>query len=205
MRGAWDPPAPVGNTYDKYGTRNPVARRLVAGFRAALLELMDRAEPTSLIDVGCGEGVLTGVIADRLGDGRVLGVDRGGPGLRAEWASRRRPNVEYLAGDATSLAIADDEFDMGCAIELLEHVGDPETALSELRRVARRGLIVSVPREPLWRMANVARGAYLHSLGDSPGHVHHWSRRAFIAMVSRYGQIEAVRSPFPWTMALLRA
>jgi 2-polyprenyl-3-methyl-5-hydroxy-6-metoxy-1,4-benzoquinol methylase len=198
------PPSPAGNTYDKYGTRNPVARQLVASFRAALTTLVDRAAPRSLIDVGCGEGVLTSVLAERLGGRHVLGVDRNDPGLRAEWASRPRPNVEYRVADAESLPIADGEYDLACAIEVLEHVSDPEAALGELRRVARRGLIVSVPREPIWRMANVARGAHLRSLGDTPGHRHHWSKRGFASLVSRYGRIDAVRSPFPWTIASVR-
>lgn len=198
------PGSPTGNAYDKYGSRNPAARRLVAAFRRELLELLDRAAPRSLVDVGCGEGVLTTALAARLGGRRVLGVDRDDPALRTEWASRARSNVEYRVGDAAALPIADREFDVGCAIEVLEHVADPEAALGELSRVARRAQILSVPREPVWRLVNVARGAYLRSLGNTPGHVNHWSTKGFLSLVSRYGEVEVVRSPFPWTMVVVR-
>ena len=65
----------TGNTYDKYGSTNPVVRRLMAGFERTLDELFARAAPRSLLDVGCGEGVLSAEWAERLGDGRVVGID----------------------------------------------------------------------------------------------------------------------------------
>jgi hypothetical protein len=70
--------------------------------------------------------------------------------------------------------------------------------------VAARHLLVSVPREPLWRALNVARGAYVRDLGNTPGHVNHWSRGSFVQMARRYGEVLEARSPFPWTMLLVR-
>ena len=195
---------PTGNTYDKYGSGNPIVRRLMSGFESALDDLWEKAAPRSVVDVGCGEGVLTYEWSERLGDGRIVGIDLDDPKLRAEWGRRSRPNLEYRAGDATSLPFGDDEFDLASAIEVLEHVPHPDATLTEMARVAERHLLVSVPREPLWRVLNMARGAYWGSLGNTPGHLHHWSRRAFVAMLRRHGTVEEVRSPFPWTMLLVR-
>ena len=50
----------------------------------------------------------------------------------------------------------------------------------------------------------MARGAYWRDLGNTPGHVNHWSKRAFVDLLSRYGTVEEARSPFPWTMVLVR-
>jgi hypothetical protein len=61
-----------------------------------------------------------------------------------------------------------------------------------------------VPREPLWRALNLARGAYVRDLGDTPGHVNHWSRRAFTALLARHGEVVEARAPLPWTMLLVR-
>ena len=194
----------TGNTYDKYGSTNPVVRRLMAGFHASLDELWLRAAPSSVLDVGCGEGVLTVEWAERLGDGRIVGIDLDDPKLRAEWEKRTRPNLEFRVEEATSLSFTDDEFDMATAIEVLEHVPQPEATVAEMARVARRWLLVSVPREPLWRGLNVARGAYVRALGNTPGHVNHWSKRGFVSLLSRYGAVEEARSPFPWTMLLVR-
>ena len=195
---------PTGNTYDKYGSTNPVVKRLMAGFHSTLDELWRHAAPESVLDVGCGEGVLTAEWAERLGDGRIVGIDLDDPKLRAEWAERERANLDFRAEEATSLTFADDEFDMATAIEVLEHVPEPEQTLAEMARVARRWLLVSVPREPLWRALNMSRGAYWGSLGNTPGHLNHWSKRGFASLLSRYGTVEEARSPFPWTMLLVR-
>jgi 2-polyprenyl-3-methyl-5-hydroxy-6-metoxy-1,4-benzoquinol methylase len=195
---------PTGNTFDKYGSANPVVKRLMGGFHSTLDELWAEAAPRSILDVGCGEGVLTAEWAERLGDGRIVGIDLDDPKLRAEWERRSRPNLEFRAEEATSLSFADGEFGMACAIEVLEHVPEPEATLAEMARVASRHLLVSVPREPLWRGLNVARGAYVRDLGNTPGHVNHWSKRAFVALLSRYGTVQEARSPFPWTMVLVR-
>jgi SAM-dependent methyltransferase len=194
---------PTGNTFDKYGSRNPAVKRLMTGFHGALDDLWSEAEPESVLDVGCGEGVLTSEWADRLGERRIVGIDLEDPKLTREWEARRRPNLEFRAEEATSLSFADDEFDMATAIEVLEHVPQPEATVSEMARVARRWLLVSVPREPLWRGLNMARGAYWRALGNTPGHLNHWSKRSFVSLLERYGDVEA-RTPFPWTMALVR-
>jgi 2-polyprenyl-3-methyl-5-hydroxy-6-metoxy-1,4-benzoquinol methylase len=196
-------PVPTGNTFDKYGSQNPVVRRLMAGFESTLDALWTQAAPDSILDVGCGEGVLTAQWADKLGDRRIVGIDLDDPKLKAEWEQRRRANLEYRVEDATHLSFADGEFDMATAIEVLEHVPDPERTVSEMARVAKRWVLVSVPREPLWRGLNMARGAYLKDLGNTPGHVNHWSKRSFVSMLSRHGTVEEVRSPFPWTMCLV--
>jgi len=195
---------PTGNIFDKYGSRNPVVRRLMRGFHRSLDELWERAAPESVLDVGCGEGVLTAEWAERLNGGRIVGIDLEDPKLQSEWEGRRRPNLEYRVEEATSLSFADDEFDLAAAIEVLEHLPDPHATLDEMARVASRHLLVSVPREPLWRVLNMARGAYWGSLGNTPGHVNHWSKRSFTELLARHGTVEEVRSPFPWTMLLVR-
>jgi SAM-dependent methyltransferase len=195
----------TGNTYDKYGSTNPVVRRLMARFEGTLQELFTQADPQSLLDVGCGEGVLTHQWAQRLGDERrVVGIDLDDPALHAEWAKRTAPNLEYRVMKAENLPFADGEFDAATAIEVLEHVPDAEHTVAEMARVAKRWLLVSVPREPLWRGLNMARGAYWKDLGNTPGHVNHWSKRSFVALLSRHGEVVQARSPFPWTMLLVR-
>jgi 2-polyprenyl-3-methyl-5-hydroxy-6-metoxy-1,4-benzoquinol methylase len=194
----------TGNTYDKYGSTNPVVRRLMAGFERTLAELFDRADPRSILDVGCGEAVLTHKWAQRLGDRRVVGIDLEDPAIQAEWAKRQAPNLEYRIMKAENLPFADGEFDVAAAIEVLEHVPDPEHTVAEMARVASGHLLVSVPREPLWRALNMARGAYLKDLGNTPGHLNHWSKRSFVSLLSRHGEVVEARSPFPWTMLLVK-
>ena len=194
----------TGNTYDKYGSENPVVRRLMAGFERSLQDLFERAAPRSVLDVGCGEGVLVQRWAKQLRDGRVVGIDLEEPSIQAGWAAHPAPNLEYRVMEAANLPFAEDEFDLASAIEVLEHVPDPEHTVAEMARCARAHLLVSVPREPLWRALNLARGAYWSALGNTPGHLNHWSRRSFQRLLSRHGEVTEVRSPFPWTMLLVR-
>jgi len=204
VTGVSQEPVPTGNTYDKYGSTNPVVRRLMNGFESTLEGLWQKAAPSSILDVGCGEGVLTEKWADKLGGGRIVGIDLDDPKLQDEWEKRQRANLEYRVEDAADLSFTDGEFDMATAIEVLEHVPDPERTVAEMARVAKRWVLVSVPREPLWRGLNMARGAYLKDLGNTPGHINHWSKRSFVSMLSRHGTVDEVRSPFPWTMVLVR-
>ena len=195
----------TGNTYDKYGSGNPLVRRMMRGFERTLDGLLDQAGPSSLLDVGCGEGVLVQRWAERLGEGRrVVGIDLEEESIQAGWAEHRAPNLEYRVMEAENLPFAANEFDLATAIEVLEHVPDPEHTLSEMARCAERHLLVSVPREPLWRMLNMARGAYWSELGNTPGHLNHWSRRSFVRLLSRHGDVVEIHSPFPWTMLLVR-
>ena len=195
---------PTGNTYDKYGSTNPVVRRLMAGFERTLDELFALAAPGSVLDVGCGEGVLTEQWADRISPGRIVGIDLEDPKLADEWTGRRRPNLTFAPMEVERLAFAEGEFELVAATEVLEHVTDPERALAEMARVASGHLLVSVPHEPLWRALNMARGAYLRQLGNTPGHLNHWTRRSFVSLLGRYGEVAEVRAPFPWTMLLVR-
>jgi 2-polyprenyl-3-methyl-5-hydroxy-6-metoxy-1,4-benzoquinol methylase len=203
-RAAAKTPVPTGNTYDKYGSTNPAVRRLMGSFERQLDELFATAAPGSVLDVGCGEGVLTARWAERLGGARVVGIDLPDPKLEAHWRQNERANLEFTTGTAEELPFERDEFELVAAIETLEHVNDPERAVAELARVASGYVLASVPREPLWRALNIARGAYVRQLGNTPGHLNHFSRAAFARLLARHGEVVEVRSPLPWTMVLLR-
>ena len=194
----------TGNTYDKYGSANPLVRRMMARFEGDLDALLRLAHPSSLLDVGCGEGVLVHRWASMSGATRMVGVDLEEESLQRGWAVREAPNLQFRTGHAESLPFGDDEFELVSAIEVLEHVEQPERVLAEMRRCAKRHLLVSVPREPLWRALNLLRGAYWRELGNTPGHLNHWSKRSFVRLLARHGEVVAVRSPLPWTLVLVR-
>jgi ubiquinone/menaquinone biosynthesis C-methylase UbiE len=195
----------TGNTYDKYNTTNPVAKRLQAGFERNLTELFAKSAPGSLLDVGCGEAQHTHKWALELGEAvRVVGIDLEDATLQEFWKERTAPNLEYKILKAENMPFQDNEFEVATAIEVLEHVPDPAHTIAEMARVASKYLLVSVPREPIWRFVNVARGAYIKQLGNTPGHLNHWSKRQFVKELSKVGVVEEARSPFPWTMLLVR-
>jgi 2-polyprenyl-3-methyl-5-hydroxy-6-metoxy-1,4-benzoquinol methylase len=193
-----------GNVYDKYGTSNPVERRLVGAFLSDVRELVARTGAREAHEVGCGEGELAMMLA-RQGL-RVRGSDASAEVIseaqrRAEAAGL---DVAYRAAPIDSLAAPDDAAELIVCCEVLEHLDEPEAALDKLIGLARPWLLVSVPREPIWRALNLARAKYVGDLGNTPGHLNHWSRRAFIELARSRAEVVAERSPLPWTMALCR-
>ena len=191
---------PAGNTYHKYVTRNPVARLLVARFLHAVDEAVAEVAPASVLDAGCGEGTVTARVARRFPRASVVGLDVGDPRLVAEWEERAGENLAFHSGSAYSLPYPDGAFELVCALEVLEHLERPAEGLDELARVSSRALVLSVPREPLWRALNVASGRYVRARGNTPGHVNHWSRRDFVRFAARAGEVKSVRTPLPWTV-----
>jgi ubiquinone/menaquinone biosynthesis C-methylase UbiE len=192
---------PTGNAYDKYGSSNPVERRLMARFLADLDDLVAGFAPSAVLEVGTGEGVIAQRLAARWPAAQVVGLDLPDEDLAAGWSGR---DVAGLYADVAALPFPDDTFDLVLAIEVLEHVPDPDAALRELRRVSRTAVVASVPREPLWRVLNLARGKYWADLGNTPGHCNHWGKQAFVDLVGRHLTVEATRSPLPWTMVSSR-
>jgi SAM-dependent methyltransferase len=137
-------------------------------------------------------------------DAHVVGVDLGSDELREHWRLREGERVSFHAASAYDLPFEDGSFDCVCALEVLEHLERPRDALTELSRVSRRWLLVSVPREPAWRITHLLAGRDVRSLGNTPGHVNHWSSRDFERLVSEYARVVRARRPFPWTVVLAR-
>ncbi|MEO6988941.1 MAG: class I SAM-dependent methyltransferase [Aquihabitans sp.] len=192
-----DEDIPTGNTYDKYASKNPVERKLMEGFFSALDDSLPTSTPARVLEVGVGEGEITARLAARWPQATFCGVDLPDPELAAHWDGK---GFAPLFGDIGRLPFEDNTFDLVLAIEVLEHVPYPELALAELDRVTKQDIVVSVPREPIWCAANLARGKYVKNLGNTPGHINHWSKRAFADIVGRRFDVLSVRSPFPWTM-----
>ncbi len=174
---------------------------LLARFLRTIDSLLDVAQPTSLLDVGCGEGVVTELLARRT-SGRVVGVDLGDERMRGEWARRQGGRLDFLPASAYDLPFDDRSFECVCALEVLEHLERPHDALAEMVRVSARWLLVSVPREPLWRAAHLLAGRHVRALGNTPGHVNHWSARGVERLVGAYADLMEVARPFPWTVVL---
>jgi 2-polyprenyl-3-methyl-5-hydroxy-6-metoxy-1,4-benzoquinol methylase len=179
-----------------------VTRRLLARFLQELDTMVDDLRPSSLLDVGCGEGIVTERLATRTGV-TTVGVDSGDEALQAHWAERERGLLTFASASAYDLPFDAGSFDCVSALEVLEHLERPRDALAEMVRVAARTILVSVPREPAWRIAHVLAGRDLGSLGNTPGHVNHWSARTFTGLVSEYGAVRRVARPFPWTIVAL--
>jgi len=99
-----------------------------------------------ILDIGCGPGTITADLAALVPDGHVTAVDYA-PAIveqaAKEAASRGLANTTFAVADVHGLEFEDDTFDVVHAHQVLQHVGDPVQALSEMRRVAKPGGVVA--------------------------------------------------------------
>lgn len=195
----------VGNAYDKYGSANPFARRLMHGFDSELSDLMKMISPASLHEVGCGEGFWTLRWLQQGLEARGSDFSEKVIQLaRANAVERRLSPGRFKVRSIYDLDPEIDAAEMVVCCEVLEHLERPHEGLEALRSISRSYLVASVPREPIWCLMNLVRGKYVGRLGNTPGHVQKWSKREFVKLMSRYFEVIEVRTPVPWTIVLCR-
>lgn len=192
-----------GNAYDKYGSKNPIVRWMMNGFDLTLENFVAKANPSTIHEVGCGEGFwvnkwngknLKSVGSDFSHE--VIAIAK-----ENAVTSHLSPDV-FNAKSIYDLTHGIDNADLIVCCEVMEHLEDPERALKILQSIVDRYLIISVPREPVWCVLNMARGKYIRHFGNTPGHIQHWSKRQFIELVGTYFKVIEIASPFPWTMLM---
>jgi ubiquinone/menaquinone biosynthesis C-methylase UbiE len=186
----------------KYTYRNPLLRYANRRFLETIGSMLTGLKFESLLDAGCGEGIVFDLISQRF-ECQIVGMDY--DPSRLDSARERQGTALLLTGDVHTLPFKDNSFDLVLALELLEHVGNPRKALAEAQRVTRRYLLASVPREPWWRLGNMARLKYLRDFGNTPEHINHWSRSGFIEFVAEKFSIVKVKTPVLWTFVLAQA
>ncbi len=174
----------------------------MANFFRTAERLLSGLSYATVLDAGCGEGVLLSGVETTLVGRRTVALDRDRAELQT--AAVNIPGALLCQADVGQLPFRAGEFELVLCLEVLEHVPVAAGALRELERVCSDYCLLSVPREPLWRMLNMARGAYLTSRGNTPGHVNHWNSKEFTAFVKNSFDILDVRRPLPWTMVLAR-
>jgi ubiquinone/menaquinone biosynthesis C-methylase UbiE len=99
----------------------------------------------SILDVGCGTGVVTEEIAQHT-KGKVVGLDINHAMI--EWDARKDSQIEWILGDAHHLPYDEEQFDIVVCNFLLLWVRDPTLVVREMVRVVKKGGIVLDTSEP---------------------------------------------------------
>ena len=185
----------------KHESQNPIQRALIDHFHRAAVEMIARARPRSILDLGCGEGFALQALLDAGVDAELTGIDlsRGAIDFARE---RLGDRVTLECADARDLAADGRRFDMVMMLEVLEHIPEPRRMLPILERLTRRHVLLSVPWEPFFCGLNLARLKNVRRLGNDPEHVNHWTRQGFIDFVGRRFRVDATPRVFPWSMVL---
>jgi 2-polyprenyl-3-methyl-5-hydroxy-6-metoxy-1,4-benzoquinol methylase len=193
-----------GNYYDKYNARNPIAKMLMAGFLGSFDELARLTGARTAFEVGCGEGYLSMRLL-------ATGVAVHGCDVESDVVEQANQTAEregygrpFHVQSIYDIGADEPGAELVICCEVLEHLPATLTALERLSMLAHPYLLVSVPREPIWRVLNMMRGKYLGQFGNTPGHLQHWSSMKFVGLLKDSFEIVAVRRPLPWTMVLCK-
>ncbi len=127
----------AGDRYEPYVGR--WSRRVAGEF----LGWLDRPEGLHWLDVGCGTGALTGTIFVACAPLRIDGVDAAAAFVAHARARIVDPRVQFAVADARSLPFASESFDTVVSALMLNFVPDPQQALDEMARVARRDAVLA--------------------------------------------------------------
>ncbi|NUP10434.1 MAG: methyltransferase domain-containing protein [Polyangiaceae bacterium] len=197
----------LSNTYfdrfetPKYQNKNPVQRHLIRRFARTIHALFVAAGPTRrVVEIGVGEGFLSGYLSEQFPEKQFTGVDADTPSI--DRLKRKFPRVDAHVGLIEELGFLQGPFDLVMCCEVLEHVNDPRAALASLDSLGAPRLILSVPHEPFFMLSNLARGKNVTRLGNDPEHLHHWTKRGFRTFLEEQFDVLHIETSYPWIVAL---
>ena len=157
------------------------------------------AEPSRILDYGCGEGRYLDVLRERFPRAELVGCDVSKVAL--DHAGRRRPWANYAPMDDERAPFPDGSFDLVLSVEVLEHVADVELATREIARLLAPGgrLVLTTPcANPgsLEWVLNRMRGGlqqtpdgYGRFATDEPGHLRRLTSRDLRVLLQRAGLV----------------
>lgn len=131
--------------------------------RRLIQSLLRTVQFESVLDVGCGDGLVLSQLRKDYPGVRLAGTEFSS--VAVEMTKSRNPGVEIFQLDL-SLGFLDDPFDLVLCIDVLEHIPDDLTALKHLQRMTSKYLLLAVPLGPLFPQEKILLG-----------HVHGYSRQ----------------------------
>lgn len=195
----------AGQDAAKYGSTNPVVRRLLDRWTGRLRAVVGPVTGT-VLDIGIGEGLCLERVLNGAGvaPDRVAGVE-----YRFDKAcvAARLHGVDVVVGDAGMVPFPDGVADLVLCIEVLEHLPAVGPAIAELARVTSPGdgrCVVSVPWEPWFRLGNLGRGKNVRRGGNDPEHLRWFTSPKLRAALEPHFHQTRVVPAFPWLVAEAR-
>lgn len=169
--------------HHKYTNQNRLYQWHLHAFMDSVYALLAQTETKTLLDAGCGEGFVTHYLAQKDASLRITGVDLS-PEAVAFAQQQFGESARFRTGSLYKLPFSDNSFDTVLCSEVLEHLDNTERAVAELKRVARRHVLITVPREPYFKWLNDLG----RSLGISPdpGHLNFWTKKTFPAFINMH-------------------
>ena len=173
----------TGNYFNKYDSSNPLVKFVMSRYFSTLSSFIEDIEIESILDLGCGEGHIIKFLEDKLDTFYLKGYDIDKK-LIDELNNHYKKydfEVSFLDSDFKE----EGSYDLTLLLEVLEHIKDYKKVLSNLKKINTKHLIISVPNEPFFRLANISRLKYLKRLGNTPGHVNNFTYFYFKKLIKK--------------------
>jgi trans-aconitate methyltransferase len=178
-------------------------RWVIDRFLAEIVRATTSLNPSSIVDLGCGEGIVAGMLATHLPNARYLGLDISPDAVAA--ARTLNPETHFEVANVLDPPTHPKSVDLALCLEVVEHLDDPDTAVARVMEWTSGHAILSVPWEPYFRIGNLVRGRHVAAWGNHPEHVQKFSPRSFADLLSLHSQSHLVWTCFPWIIGLVEA
>lgn len=198
----------TSGNYEKYITKNKLKQKMIKRMQQMMIniirseiKLCDEDTPY-LLDAGCGEGFITDLIQRELKSLRIKGMDHSEEAVAQ--AKRLFPAIDFDTEDIYNLGYGDNSFDIVICTEVLEHLTEPARGLSELLRVAKKTIILSVPNDPVFRIGNMMVLKNVTRFGNPIDHIQHWTKTGFLKWVQKNTNCNiSYKSAFTWVIVVI--
>ncbi len=144
-------------------------------------------KPVKILDVGCASGFLTSQIAAFFPLSESFGIDSYKKAI--EFGRKTYPNIKFKFADAHRLPFKNESFDLITCIETLEHLENPEGAISEMYRCIRRNGRVLIGQDTdnllfkmIWIIWTKRRGKVWHN-----SHLHPYGPNSLEKLIKKCG------------------
>ncbi|WP_437632267.1 class I SAM-dependent methyltransferase [Sorangium sp. So ce854] len=185
----------------KYRRAGALKRKLIQRFARAIHDLFIEANPVQrVLEIGVGEGFLSGYLSEKFPEKQFTGVDLNPADI--ERLQRQFPSIEARVGTAYDLGDLPAGFDLVICAEVLEHLEAPDRALAEIQRLAPRRVILSVPHEPFFMLSNLLAGNNVRRLGNDSEHINHWNPTSFRRLIEPRFDVLRMTTSYPWVLCL---
>lgn len=184
----------------KYRAKNPVKRKLISRFVDRVTELFhENGAPQSVLEIGVGEGFLSGHLSGIHPKTKFSGVDIKESDLTLLRA--KFPNIEAHQGSIYDLSSLPGGYDLIICAEVLEHLDRPEDALDQIVSLRPERVLLTVPHEPWFMLSNLAMGKNITRLGNDIEHCNHFTVPKFKQLLSTRFDLTTVTTSYPWILA----
>jgi ubiquinone/menaquinone biosynthesis C-methylase UbiE len=162
---------------------------------------LKKNNPETILDVGCGTGYITDVIQKNV-DANIVCCDL--DPTRLSFA-KTQFKLETILADVKYLPFKKSSFDTVIATEIIEHVSNNDDAIIEIDRVSAKNIVITVPNDPLFMLANFLRGKNIRSFGNPPDHINHFNKKTLKMFLSEHFlKIEVSKNAFFWLIANIK-